>query len=91
MKLDFSNLAQLRVREFSDLKETEKAILLLWREVNGYEEIAMNAATEYATMQTQIEKLLALLREVREEYLDYRIITGRLQSKVDNAINEAEE
>lgn len=91
MKLDFSRLAQLRVREFDSLTELEKTVLLLWREVNGYEHIAMAAAVELATMQTRTNNLEALLREVREEYRDYRIITGRLQSKVDNVLNEAEE
>ena len=40
--------------------------------------------------ESKLATLAALLREVREEYRDYRIITGRLQSKVDNMLDEVE-
>jgi hypothetical protein len=56
-------LNALRNKRFADRTEIEKLIVLMWEEVNGYEDIAMKAAAELAQLQVE----LAAAREVLEK------------------------
>jgi hypothetical protein len=48
-------LNALRNKRFADRTEIEKLIVLMWEEVNGYEDIAMKAAAELTAFVLKLE------------------------------------